>query len=120
MEFMNAARKFIRGLGLSSAHDKFAVRQLTELQAQVLSLYALIIVNAGALAFTHYPVAPAWLSVGVPLFILPICIVRAIQWWRLRPCDSTEVDAIQFLRRTSIVTTFLSCGFVGWGIALVH
>ena len=112
------ARKFLYGLGVNSADNEIAVRQLIELQPQILALYALILVNACALAFTHYAVAPAWLTLGVPGVLLPLCVVRSIHWWRLRPHDASEAEAVRYLRRTSFVTVLLSVGFVGWGVML--
>ena len=112
------ARKFLSGLGVNPAYDGIAVRQLAELQPQILSLYALILVNACALAFTHYAFAPAWLTVGVPAVLLPLCVVRSIQWWRLRPQDASVAEAVRYLRRTSFLTILLSVGFVSWGVML--
>jgi diguanylate cyclase (GGDEF)-like protein len=118
MRLSGTARKFLSGLGLNPADDKIAVRQLVELQPHILSLYALILVNACALAVTHYAFAPAWLTLGVPGVLLPLCVVRSVHWWRLRPQNASVKGAVQYLRRTSFVTVLLSLGFVSWGVML--
>ncbi|MGY2049321.1 putative bifunctional diguanylate cyclase/phosphodiesterase [Methylobacterium sp. JK268] len=95
-----------------------AVRQLTELRKQVLSLYALLCVNACALAATHLTLAPAWLTFGVPVPLVVLCAVRAVHWSRLRPQDHTEVQAVRCLRRVSAITALLSVCFVTWAMLL--
>lgn len=118
MFHFRTGRKFLYGLGVSAADNRTAVRQLVELQPQILSLYALILINACALAFTHYYAAPTWLTLGVPGVFLPVCVVRSIHWWRLRPQDASQTQAVRDLRRTSVVTVLLSIGFVGWAVML--
>ncbi len=44
--------------------DRIAVRQIIELRSQIVSLYALLSINACALAFTHIGLAPAWLTLA--------------------------------------------------------
>lgn len=118
MKPLSTSQKFLLGLGMQSGDNQIAIRQLAELQPQILSLYALIVVNACALAFTHYALAPAWLTLGVPSVLLPLCVARGIQWWRLRPDETSQAEAVRHLRRTSIVTVLLSIGFVSWGLTL--
>jgi len=69
----------------ASARGLTATRQLAELQKQVPSLYGLLSVNAGALAVTHYGLAPAFLTLGIPAVVISLCVVRAAHWLRLRP-----------------------------------
>jgi diguanylate cyclase (GGDEF)-like protein len=118
MKSLSTVQKFLLGLGMQSGNNQIAIRQLAELQPQILPLYALILVNACALAFTHYDFAPAWLTLGVPSVLLPLCILRGVQWWRLRPDETSPTEAVRHLRRTSIVTVLLSIGFVSWGLTL--
>lgn len=118
MNASSALQQFLLGLGVETADRQIVIRQLAELQPQIISLYALILVNAFALAFTHYSLAPVWLTLGAPGVLLPICIARGIHWCRLRPDETSHADAVRHLRRTSVVTVLLSIGFVSWGLAL--
>ena len=97
---------------------RIAVRQMIELRSQVVALYALLSVNACALAFTHLGLAPAWLALGCPAAFVALCAARALHWWRLRPETLTEAQARRRLRQTTVLALALSVGFVAWSIAL--
>ncbi|MCJ2129242.1 putative bifunctional diguanylate cyclase/phosphodiesterase [Methylobacterium sp. E-045] len=118
MKLLRNEIKFLKELGDRRFYGQIATRQLIELQPQVIWLYALISVNACALAFTHYSIAPVWLTIAVPGALLPICLIRGIHWWSLRPHEASDAEAVSYLRRTSLVTALLSIGFVSWGLAL--
>ena len=100
------------------AREEISTRQLAELQKQAPSLYALLVVNAAALAWTHYPFAPAWLTFGVLAVLGPICIVRAIHWWRLSIDGVSPSEAAHCLRRTTALSASLALPFVLWAFAL--
>ncbi|KAA0108550.1 EAL domain-containing protein [Methylobacterium sp. P1-11] len=102
----------------TSARGLTAVRQLTELQKQVPTLYGLLSVNAGALAVTHYGLAPAVLTLGIPGAVIALCLVRAVHWLRLRPETLSEAQAARHLRRTTVLTVFFSVAFVIWAMVL--
>jgi len=102
----------------TSTRGLTAVRQLTELQKQVPTLYGLLSVNAGALAVTHYGLAPAVLTLGIPGAVIALCLVRAVHWLRLRPETLSEAQAARHLRRTTVLTVFFSVAFVIWAMVL--
>ncbi|GJD55940.1 putative bifunctional diguanylate cyclase/phosphodiesterase [Methylobacterium dankookense] len=118
MSLPHVARQFLYGTRADPANDRIAVHQLVELQKQVPSLYALLSVNAGALACTHYGLAPDWLTVWLPASLLALCLMRAVQWWRMRPGDTSEADALRRLRMTIGLTAVLAVAFVTWALAL--
>jgi len=101
-----------------SSGDLTAVRQLTELQKQIPSLYGLLCANAGALAYTHYPLAPATLTLGLPSLLVVLCIVRAVGWWRMDPTRCSETRAARHLRLTTVLSALLSIAFVSWAMML--
>ena len=111
-------RKLLSGLFIQAAHQGIAVRQLVELQKQTPSLYALLSINACALAYTHYPFAPTWLTVWLPGALVGICAVRAANWWRMRLQDVTELQAIGRLRLTTVLTVLISVLAAAWALAL--
>jgi diguanylate cyclase (GGDEF)-like protein len=100
------------------AEDPTAVRQLVELRKQIPTLYGLLCVNAGALALTHAALAPLLLTLGMPAALIVLCAARATLWWRMRPDTVSPARAKRQLRRTTVLTAFLSAAFVTWAIAL--
>jgi diguanylate cyclase (GGDEF)-like protein len=106
------------GRSTASAPGLTAMRQLAELQKHIPSLYGLLSVNAGALAVTHYGLAPAYLTLGIPGTVIALCLLRAIHWWRLRPETLDEAQAARHLRRTTVLTVFFSVAFVIWAMVL--
>ena len=100
------------------AEDPTAVRQLMELRKQIPTLYGLLCVNAGALALTHAALAPLLLTLGMPAALIALCAARATLWWRMRPDTVSPARAKRQLRRTTVLTAFLSAAFVTWAIAL--
>ncbi|WP_457107510.1 putative bifunctional diguanylate cyclase/phosphodiesterase [Methylobacterium sp. P5_C11] len=101
-----------------SSRGLTAVRQLAELKKQVPALYGLLSVNAGALAVTHYALAPLSLTVGLPAAVIALCLIRAVHWVRLRPETFSEAQAARHLRRTTALTVFFSVAFVIWAMVL--
>ena len=95
-----------------------ATRQVAELRKQIPTLYGLLCVNTLTLAATHLRVAPAFLTLIVPAFVVILCIARAVSWWRLRPEAMTEAQAIRQLNVTTGLTAVLSAMFVAWAMAL--
>ncbi len=110
-----------RGLGAEAAdplRDRIRVAQFAEIKKQIPALYACLTANAVAVAFTHARLAPPWLTVGVLALLVPICIGRGIHWYRL---DAGRVDAAEAaarMRRTVVLTAFLSLAFVVWAVML--
>jgi diguanylate cyclase (GGDEF)-like protein len=89
-----------------------------ELQKQVPTLYGLLSANACALAATHYSLAPPVLTLVLPGALIVICLIRAVQWWRMRPEAISEARAARQLRQTSLLTAIFSFAFVSWAMAL--
>ncbi len=118
MQLIRDRRELLSGI-LSKYTDPDACTcQLVELQKQVPSLYALLSVNACALALTHYALAPAWLTVALPGGMIGLCALRAVHWWRLRPQDISGPEALKRLRGTTILTVLFSAFFVVWAMML--
>ncbi|MDV2985597.1 UNVERIFIED_CONTAM: EAL domain-containing protein [Methylobacteriaceae bacterium AG10] len=118
MRLIRGRRELLSGIVPQYTDPEACTRQLLELQKQVPSLYALLSVNACALAYTHYALAPAWLTVGLPGLMIALCAMRAVHWWRLRPEDIPWAAALRRLRSTSLLTVLFSAFFVGWAMTL--
>ena len=118
MKPANYLRSMLTGMLARSANDLPATRQLVELQKQVPTLYCLLSANACALAATHYPLAPLVLTLVLPGVLIVICLIRAAQWWRMRPEAISKTRAVRQLRQTSVLTAIFSAAFVSWAMAL--
>ncbi|TNC12968.1 EAL domain-containing protein [Methylobacterium terricola] len=111
-------KEFLTGVSGNPLRSGIETRQVTELKKYISSLYTLLCVNTCALSFTHYAVAPAWMTLGMPGLLVAICALRAVHWWRLQPHDLAPKDAVRQLRATSLLTAVLSAAFVTWAIGL--
>ena len=118
MKFICGRSELLSGVVPGYTEPEACTRQLMELKKQVPSLYALLSVNACALAFTHYPFAPAWLTVGLPGPMIALCAFRAVHWWRMQPQDIAGPAALKRMRATSLLTVLFSVVFVGWAMML--
>lgn len=115
---MNAMRRFLNWMTLSGQQPEILQAQFRELRRQVPLLYALLVVNAGAVSFTHYGLAPDYLTIWLLLPLFLICTVRAIVWLR-RPGDAvTPEEALYQLRKTLFLSGVLALAYVAWSLAL--
>jgi diguanylate cyclase (GGDEF)-like protein len=110
--------RFLSWMTLQGITPELALAQFAELKRQVPLLYALLSVNALAVAYTHLHLAPPWMTVWVPAALIGTCIVRMIIWMRppARPVDA--VGAITRLRRTIIQGSLLAAAYLSWSLAL--
>ncbi|WP_239806495.1 putative bifunctional diguanylate cyclase/phosphodiesterase [Croceicoccus hydrothermalis] len=98
--------------------DALAIAQHDELQRQIPMLYAVLSVNAVAVAATHFHVAPLYMTLWIPLVLVTMSIVRAIAW-RFRPrMNVNGAGAIRMLRRTTLLAAFIAFAYVSWSLAL--
>jgi diguanylate cyclase (GGDEF)-like protein len=105
-------------LGLDFKDAGLAMAQAAGLRRQVPLLYALLVVNAAALAYTHWSVAPRLLTLGVPSVLFLACVLRAIGWLRQRERPIEAAAAVAQLQRTVVLAAVLSVAFVSWALAL--
>jgi predicted signal transduction protein with EAL and GGDEF domain len=62
-----------------SSNGLIAKRQLVELKKQIPTLYCLLLVNTCMLAVTHYHIAPAYLTIGLPMTMASFGLIRVVQ-----------------------------------------
>ena len=101
-----------------SADNLPAVRQVSELQKQIPTLYGVLSVNTCAIAATHSGYAPGIVTMGFPAFAVSISLLRAVHWLRLRPETMTEAEAIRQLLLTTVMTGVLSLVSLAWAMVL--
>ncbi|MDG4720241.1 MULTISPECIES: putative bifunctional diguanylate cyclase/phosphodiesterase [Thalassospira] len=92
--------------------------QVKALSRQIPVLYMLLLANAVALAYTHYGVAPDWLTIYAVLVLATVCIVRAIAWSRAT-VDIDDFEAcVGHLRRIRILAVTVAVLFTAWAITM--
>ncbi len=115
---MTIWHKIIADLTVNS-EDSFVMRsQLIALKKQLPLLYLILNANSLALAYTHYASAPLYLTLLAPAILLPICVLRVVQWSRLPVARLTEGELRDVLRRTLIVVSTLGVAFTAWSLSL--
>ncbi len=115
---MEKIRAFLRWMMIDPRHPEIAQAQYNELKTQIPSLYALLMVNAVAVAFTHFDVAPTYLTVGILAPILLITTFRMVAWIRARKVDPTPQEAISKMRQTVILGSLVSVIYIAWSLSL--
>jgi diguanylate cyclase (GGDEF)-like protein len=115
---MEKLRSFLRWMMIDPRHPEIAQAQYNELKYQVPSLYALLMVNAIAVAYTHYDVAPPYLTVGVLLPMLVLTSIRMVAWMRARAIVPGPDEAIRKMRQTVILGSVISAIYIAWSLSL--
>ncbi|WP_297580813.1 EAL domain-containing protein [Roseibium sp.] len=99
-------------------HPEIAKAQYNELKHQIPALYALLMVNAIAVAYTHYDVAPSYLTVGILAPILVITSIRLIAWVRAGATELGTEDSIRKLRQTIVLGSLMAIVYITWSLSL--
>ncbi|SUB01890.1 Bacteriophytochrome cph2 [Pannonibacter phragmitetus] len=115
---MTTMRRFLDWMTLSGQQPEILLAQFRELRRQVPLLYALLMVNAGAVSFTHYGLAPDYLTIWLLLPLFIICSVRAVAWLRRSADAVSPEEALYQLRRTLFLSGVLALAYVTWSLAL--
>jgi diguanylate cyclase (GGDEF)-like protein len=92
--------------------------KLAAFSRQVPIMYALVVFNTLAVAYTHLGRAPNFLTLYFPGLLDVICILRTVIWFRSRRRQVTLSQAISRLRSTIMLAGLLALAFLAWSIAL--
>ncbi|MDF0487937.1 EAL domain-containing protein [Sphingomonas sp. H39-1-10] len=111
-------RRFYTWLSFAGEPD-IRVAQYGELKRQIPLLYALLILNASAVSYTHFAYAPGWLTLGVAGLLISVSCWRLLIWAFAPPVVAIDATvARRTLRRTTILAAPLCVAFVSWSLAL--
>lgn len=113
-------RDFITWLMIDASKPAIALAQYRELQRQIPLLYALLMVNAAAVAYSHFHFAPDYLTIGVLAPLIAISATRMVSWIRRRNENVAAEVAIRQLRRTLLLSVFLAVTYIAWSLSLDH
>ncbi|MER0240260.1 EAL domain-containing protein [Fulvimarina sp. MAC8] len=111
-------KTFWRWITIRSINPEMAVAQVGELQRQIPLLYSLLSVNALALAYTHYQVAPTAMTIWLPALLVGACLVRMTAWVLLRTTITDPAKATRVLRRTTLLAFILAVAYVAWALKM--
>jgi diguanylate cyclase (GGDEF)-like protein len=114
---MSKIPALLKWFAVDDAQPDIALAQYVELQRQVPLLYALLIVNACAVAYTHYGLAPNSLILPILVLVL-ICGVRLVTWLRRRHLAVTAPEAIAALRQTVVLSGIIAVAYITWSLCL--
>ncbi|WP_176556235.1 putative bifunctional diguanylate cyclase/phosphodiesterase [Rubellimicrobium rubrum] len=112
------AKRILGWLTLRSVDPDLAVAQYRQVQRQIPMLYALLSVNAVAVAYTHLGVAPGWMTIWVPAVLVTVSLVRLVTWTRRPQHVADAGQALHMLRRTTVLGSVLAIAYIAWSLAL--
>jgi diguanylate cyclase (GGDEF)-like protein len=112
--------RLVNWLLLRGVDPDLAIAKYQELKRQVPLLYALLSVNAVAVAYTHLDHAPHWMTLWLPGVLVSISIVRMTSWLLKRDTSISSTAALKELRRTIVLGSVLACAYISWSLALSH
>lgn len=115
---MPSASRLFRWFALRDAQPDLAIAQCRELQGQIPLLYALLSVNAVAVAYTHLAFAPVWMSVWIPLILVAFSLLRLVAWLKMPERVVSGPEAVRTLRRTTILGCVIAAAYISWSLGL--
>lgn len=115
---MEKVRAFIRWMMIDPRHPEIAQAQYNELKTQIPLLYALLMVNAIAVSYTHYDTAPFYMTVGILAPMLVFTIIRLAAWVNARNIVLGPEAAIKKMRQTVILGSLMAVVYITWSLSL--
>ncbi|MEX6509238.1 putative bifunctional diguanylate cyclase/phosphodiesterase [Jiella sp. M17.18] len=103
---------------LRDVSPNIVLAQFKELQRQVPLLYALLAVNSVAVAYTHFDVAPAWMTLAVPAMLISVSMARLLVWLKRLGRHVDVSSALRQLRLTIVLAVLLALAYIGWALGL--
>lgn len=118
MEILSAKAKLGSFISVRGDNPALLKAQYRAFTRQMPMMYFILLSSTWALAVTHIPFAPAWLTIGIPALFTLLCMVRAIFWWRIRLIDPTPQLAHAVLVRTNRLAGGIAVAFTLWSFML--
>jgi diguanylate cyclase (GGDEF)-like protein len=109
---------FIKLADGSQKSPQIIFAQFNELLTKVPLLYLILMLNSLALAYTHYGVAPDYLTLYIVVILSLACISRAIRWYGFRHKTFSLKQAQHQIQMTVFFSILMGIGFTLWGFTL--
>jgi diguanylate cyclase (GGDEF)-like protein len=113
-----SVQKLIGYLQVTDRNPMLVQAQVAALRTQVPLLYVILGINSGALAFTHYGIAPDWLVLGPLGALCLLCGVRFFAWRRVDPAMLLPKAAFSLLSTTNRLAGILAVSYLSWSLCL--
>ncbi|MBX9456341.1 MAG: EAL domain-containing protein [Rhizobium sp.] len=118
-----AARRFFRWVAglfaIPRDNPVLTIAQYEAFSKQVPLMYAILLTNMVALAFTHAAVAPSWLVYYLPGLMGGVSLLRTFSWLKSRHTKVEAAEAYRKLRATNIVVGPITVAFTAWALLLL-
>jgi diguanylate cyclase (GGDEF)-like protein len=115
---MEKVRAFITWMMIDPRHPEIAQAQYNELKTQIPLLYALLMVNAIAVSYTHYDAAPFYMTVGILAPMLVFTTIRFAVWVNSRNKVLGPEEAIKKMRKTVLLGSLVAVVYIAWSLGL--
>ena len=92
--------------------------QYRALSQQLPMMYLILMTSTWAVAVTHMPYAPGWLTIAVPSLMTAISALRISLWAKARHIEPTADKARRALQQTSRLSVVIALGFTWWALML--
>lgn len=116
MQFLN----WISGIFAPEADETVAIAQVRAFSRQCPILFATLTLDVAAVSYSHWNVAPVWLTLLFPIVCLLVWLPRAVHWLRVSSLHLTGPIARRRLKGMTVVTLLMGMSFAAWGIALTR
>lgn len=114
--WVSGAFNFLSGVSESNLNLNRARLLAVSRHAPV--IYFITIVGSVAVSFTHWELAPRYLTVGVPGVLITLAIMRGLRHMLARVSELSDAKIATMLRLSFVVTNFFALAFSAWCIAL--
>jgi len=111
-------RRVLEFMSIPVDQPELLKAQYRALSQQLPMMYLILITSTWAVAVTHMPYAPAWLTIAIPTVMTLLSGVRIARWARSRHIEPTTETAKQALYHTYRLSILITVGFVGWSLML--
>ena len=92
----------------------------TSLGNMIPLMYAMVSVNMIALAWTHWSVAPRWLTLTLPIFFTVITFLRSVKFHKHRNTYFSDEEIRKQLQITVFMSGPISAMFMLWEFSLLN
>ena len=100
--------------------DQDLVReQMFALERQIPWLYLNLLINAAALVYTHYSVAPHYLTIGVFSGMFILFVARMVVWFKPKTTAYTHEHGVKRLKSLWLTGTLIGIIYNCWGLQLI-
>lgn len=118
MDILSAKERLSGLISVRSDNPELSKAQYRAFSRQMPMMYFILLSSTWALAVTHIPLAPVWMTIGIPVLFTIGCMIRAVFWWRTRNVDPTPKIAHAALVRANRLAGGIAIAFTLWSFML--